>query len=77
MTWMRNLCSCSDCLNSKLRLQPRETESQPTFLVEGKLSIIRTRCISESELEIEWLDTKYKRHSSRYNLKYLNIYAAY
>ncbi|KAH9400245.1 hypothetical protein TYRP_001805 [Tyrophagus putrescentiae] len=75
MAWLRNLCSCSECISSKFHCSPTHSGAkQSVSLVDGQLSVARFST-TEEELLIEWLDTEYKSHVSTYNLKYLSLYA--
>jgi len=78
MNWLRNLCSCPECISNKFLTNPNH-KPQPTQSistnVDGQLSVTRFYS-TEDELTIEWLTTTdYKSHVSKYNLQFLSLHA--
>ncbi|OTF75359.1 hypothetical protein BLA29_013628 [Euroglyphus maynei] len=77
MLWLRHLCSCSDCMSSKFdHAIANNTNTYSTIYEDSSsLTVAQIRCYADSnEFEIEWLDNDYRRHTSIYNIKHLNLH---
>ncbi|KAH9520502.1 hypothetical protein DERF_004206 [Dermatophagoides farinae] len=75
MFWLRHLCSCPDCMSGKFNQAMTINTNTNTAVDENSLNVAQIRCYADSsEFEIEWLDDEYRRHTSIYNIKHLNLH---